>query len=85
MSPEAALALLEANFIREPGDIAALNAADYLEALRAASSRGVAGGAVYDAVIAACAEKASATAVLTFNRRDFERLASPGLAVTTPS
>lgn len=37
----------------------------------------VAGGATYDAVILECARAAGAAALLTFNARDFERLAAP--------
>jgi len=42
--------------------------------LDSALAGGIAGGVVYDAVIAACARKGGADRIATFNRRDFERL-----------
>lgn len=44
----------------------------------------VAGGAVYDALIAESALDAGAGEILTSNLRDFERVAPVGLAVPAP-
>jgi len=42
------------------------------------------GGATYDAHIAACARKAGATALVTFNRRHFERLPLGDVRLVVP-
>jgi predicted nucleic acid-binding protein len=60
LSPEDSLVLLEANFVKGARTIALQ-----------AGSKGVAGGQTYDAVIAMCAIKAKASALLTFNPSDF--------------
>jgi predicted nucleic acid-binding protein len=44
---------------------------------------GIAGGSTYDALIAACARKARADAILTWNVADFERV-TDGIEVTSP-
>lgn len=46
---------------------------------------GVAGGQVYDARIVACAVRAGADTVLTFNLGHFERLAGPSVQVRAPT
>jgi predicted nucleic acid-binding protein len=71
LSPGDAWALVEANFV-ERRNVAALDSAAYVALLRELAERGVGGGRTYDAVIAACAREAKATALLTFNRRHFE-------------
>ena len=43
----------------------------------------IAGGSTYDAVVAACARKAKAGVILTWNVRDFERVAE-GVEVASP-
>ena len=70
LSPEDSLVLLEANFIKGARMIA-LQVGSYQELLRQAPKNGVAGGQTYDAVIAMCAIKAKASALLTFNPSDF--------------
>jgi predicted nucleic acid-binding protein len=42
--------------------------------LEASSTLGIAGGAIYDAVLAHCALKAKARAIYTWNTKDFVRL-----------
>src|SRR5574341_1204230 len=66
VSPEDALALLEANFIRA-ARIVALDARAYRTLLRSSPGAGILGGRTYDAVIAACALKTKGKALLTFN------------------
>ena len=73
LSPRDALDVLEANFIRA-GKIVALDGASYRALLRRAPEEGVVGGRTYDAVIAACADKARAAALLTFNEDHFQPL-----------
>ncbi len=70
LSPEDSLTLLEANFIKGAVMIA-LQVGSYRDLLRQAPKNGVAGGQTYDAVIAMCAVKARASALLTFNPSDF--------------
>jgi predicted nucleic acid-binding protein len=84
LSAADALALLEDNFIRR-GRVVALDVDGYLDLLRGAAAEGDAGGRIYDAVIAACALKARAAALLTFNSSHFEGYSAAGLAVVTPS
>jgi predicted nucleic acid-binding protein len=46
--------------------------------------RGIRGGASYDALIVACALQGGATRLLTFNERDFTRIAPDGLEIVVP-
>jgi predicted nucleic acid-binding protein len=78
-----ALALLEASFI-SPGKIVALDAASYRSLVRQAATDGIVGGRVYDAVIARCATKGKAAALLTFNAPHFLSLAIADLHVVVP-
>jgi predicted nucleic acid-binding protein len=78
-----ALALLEANFLADV-EVVALDAADYRGLLRRAPGSGLAGGAAYDAVVAACATRAGARILLTFNERHFASLAG-SFAVVVPA
>ena len=68
ISPEAALTLLDNNFVKSV-TVIALTAKTYEALLRLAPEKGVAGGRTYDAVIGTCAERGKATTVFTFNRR----------------
>ena len=45
---------------------------------------GLVGGIVHDAHVAACARAAGASALATFNRRDFERLDLGGMTLLAP-
>lgn len=78
-----ALALLDANFVRGV-TVVALDAAAYRSLLRTAPGEGVTGGRIYDAIIAACARKARARTVLTFNITHFTPFAGPDLDVIAP-
>ena len=84
ISPADALALLEGNFMA-PAGVVALTAPGYRQLLRRAASESVAGGRIYDGVIAACALRAKASAFLTFNAGHFADLSAAGLKVVTPS
>jgi predicted nucleic acid-binding protein len=53
-----------------------LSEQEYVSALELASSGTIIGAAVYDALIAHCALKAGADALLTWNVRDFTRFGS---------
>ena len=82
LSPEDAFALLEANFMRST--IIALDRTSYRTLLRRATDDGISGGRIYDAVIAACARKTKANALLTFNAGDFQFLTETGTEIVVP-
>jgi predicted nucleic acid-binding protein len=67
-----ALSLLQANWMG--ADVVALPGADCWDFLGDCDRRGVAGGRTYDALVAACARRAGARLILTWNLRDFERV-----------
>lgn len=83
LRPEDALRLLEANWSGSP--LVALAAAQYWPVLRRCRKLGIAGGAVYDALIAAVARKARVAAVLTWDVDGFERFLEDVPAVRTPA
>ncbi len=78
-----ARALLEANFLAGH-KLIALGEADYRLLVKDASAQGVIGGKTYDCVIAACATKAKAAVLLTFNARDFDSMALASLEIRVP-
>lgn len=62
-----------------------LGAADYSATVRTVAEGRLVGGIVYDALVARAAAKSGAEAILTLNRRDFDRLGSLfGVKVRTP-
>ena len=80
LSAADALAVLDRNWSRvEP---VALTAAESWRALKGAAQSGVTGGRTYDSLIAACARKAKADELLTWNVRHFAM--SPGTHAITP-
>jgi len=81
--PEDAHRLLAENF-REGTRVVGLDGDEVWSLLDAALASQVAGGAIYDAHITACARKAGAARLLTFNRRDFERLDLGGIDLVVP-
>jgi predicted nucleic acid-binding protein len=83
LSPADAWALVEANFIEHARTVA-LSAAAYAKILRGLASQAIGGGRTYDALIAACARPAGATALMTFNPRHFEP-PPEGVSVVDPS
>lgn len=70
--PSTALQLIEENL--EGFQTIVLNVADYRTVLRWLAKLGLAGGAVYDALIARAALKAKAERLLTLNPAHFRRL-----------
>lgn len=82
LSPDDAHALLDANFMRTK--ILTLDGTSYRTLLRRAADDGIAGGQTYDAVIAACALKAKADILLTFNERHFLSLVERGVEIVVP-
>lgn len=84
LSSEQAVLFLEA--IEERLAIVALDSDEYLRAIRKAAVEGIVGGALYDYLLAACAVKAGAEVLYTWNLRDFKRLgADVAKRVRTPS
>jgi predicted nucleic acid-binding protein len=60
--------------VRERLTIVSLDDQEYFKALKASSGLGIAGGAIYDALLGYCAIKAKAQAIYTWNAKDFTRL-----------
>jgi len=82
LRPRDALAVLEANWAETRS--VALTAPDYRATLRRCRDAGVGGGAVYDALIAACARKARVRELVTWNVADFERFLEDEPLVVSP-
>ena len=81
--PEQARILVEESVGRRL-EIIQLTSEDYLHALRLVAELGLASGALYDALHARCAVKASVDRILTYNVADFERFQLPDIVVTAP-
>lgn len=83
-APEQAILCLEA--VQERLNVVALEAAEYVAAIREAAGTGIEGGTLYDAVLRACATKAKTDVLYTWNTRDFQRLGiKVSRLVRTPS
>jgi predicted nucleic acid-binding protein len=67
-------ALLFLGDLRARLTLVSLDEQEYMEALEAAASINLTGGAVYDALLGRCALKANAEAIYTWNTKDFLRL-----------
>jgi predicted nucleic acid-binding protein len=72
-------AMLFLGDVRERLTIVSLDDKEYFKAIQASSALGIAGGTIYDALLAHCAIKAKAQAIYTWNTRDFTRL-GPAIA-----
>jgi predicted nucleic acid-binding protein len=82
-APEQAILCLET--IEERLSVLALEVAEYVSAIREAAGIGIQGGALYDALLGACAVKAKADILYTWNTRDFQCLgANVSKRVRTP-
>jgi len=66
-------AMLFLENVRERLTIVSLDGQEYFRAIEASSGLGVAGGAIYDSLLAHCALKAKAQAIYTWNTKDFVR------------
>ena len=82
LRPADALALIEANWSAAP--LVALTGAEYRRVLRRCRDAAIGGGAVYDALLAACARKARVETVLTWDAAGFERFLEDAPAVKAP-
>lgn len=83
LSPSDAAALIEANFLTGSRMIA-LDVKTYRDLLKDAPQKGIAGGRMYDWVIAACAIKGEASVLLTFNAKDFFSFSLKEFQITVP-
>lgn len=83
ISPTEAHRVLEANFLAV-GTIVTLDDRSYRTLLDRSASDGIAGGRIYDAVIALCAERAGVKVFVTFNEDDFAGLVAPGIDIVVP-
>ena len=78
-------AMLFIGSIRERLSLVALDGDEYADALEASAKRGIVGGGIYDAILAACAVKAKAERIYSWNGRHYglcgpevtERLLTP--------
>jgi predicted nucleic acid-binding protein len=68
--------------IRDRVTLVSLTQGEYIATIEAAPP--IIGGAIYDGLIARCAEKVSAEVLLTWNRRDFVRFGKVAPIVKTP-
>lgn len=75
VSSAVARAILER--LRRSVDFVAARPASYTTAVERCAARGLRSGAVYDALHLVTAEREAADLLLTFNERDFTRLAEP--------
>lgn len=82
LRPSDALEVIEANWGQT--GLVALTGPDYRATLRRCRDLGIGGGAVYDALIAACARKARVATLVTWDLDGFERFLEDDPAVRTP-
>lgn len=82
--PRAAIEILER--MQQRSTVISLDAREYLEAIEGMSRRGIGGAMVYDALLLACARKAQAKRIYTWNLRHF-RMIAPDIAerIAAPS
>ncbi len=73
ISPTLALRLIREN-IEAVADIVSLTEDEYMQIVINMAELGLAGGVVYDAIIAMAAKKSNCAALLTLNKRDFVRV-----------
>src|SRR5213593_1535675 len=83
ISAKDACTVLQANFVKNMKTIA-LSPSAYPSLLDFASSAGISGARVYDALIAATARQARAQTLVTFNASRFEGLAGEDLQIAVP-
>lgn len=83
LSPADAHRILEETF-RHRAVVVGLDGDDGWALLSSSVPLEIAGGSTYDAHIVACARKAAATTLLTFNRRHFERCELGGIELVVP-
>lgn len=83
LSPADAWTVLSESF-REQAQLAAHSTRESWTLIRRLAESGLGGGIVYDAVILEAARDGGATAILTFNARDYERLGREDIEIVVP-
>jgi predicted nucleic acid-binding protein len=83
LSPDDARSLLEGSFVKT-AEIAVLTSDAAWSSIEDLSSRELGGGVIYDAAIARAAFQGGASVLLTWNVKDFLRVAPPGLDIRQP-
>jgi predicted nucleic acid-binding protein len=83
LSPAEALSIIDTTFGNAPRTVA-LTPAEYWSLVRRAPVSSIAGGRVYDALIAACARKAAPVTLLTLNAEHFSPFEDGSLRIATP-
>jgi predicted nucleic acid-binding protein len=79
-------AMLFLRDIRDRLTIVSLSAHEYFGVVETSAAEGIAGGAVYDALLGHCALKSKAQTIYTWNTKDFVRLGDEiARRVKTPS
>lgn len=73
VSPAVALQIIERNILGLM-EVVALTGQEYADLIRYLSGIGIAGGAVYDGIIACAADKAQVDHIVTLNAKDFHRV-----------
>jgi predicted nucleic acid-binding protein len=73
LSPKASLEIVD-QILDVPVHSVQLSTTDYRAVLQSQAALGLAGGSIFDALIAAAAKKVHADVLLTLNLRDFERV-----------
>jgi hypothetical protein len=85
LSASVALQVLRSSFLERAAAVVALDADGYIELLQRAPTEQIAGGRIYDAVIAACAVQARVNVLLTFNDQHFRPLLPREIEIVVPS
>jgi len=83
LAPDEAFRILEESWAPYP--TVSLSANLYWRVLRDAGSASIAGGLIYDALIAATARRGGAQVLLTWNVEHFARFSHGNLEVVSPS
>lgn len=83
ISPAEAIRVLETNFLAT-GTIVTLDRHSYRTLLNRSARDGIAGGRLYDAVIALCAERAPVQVLVTFNEDHFSGVLPPEIEIVVP-
>lgn len=81
-SPEEAHAILRGSW--KDRESVSLSSREHWELLDSARAASIAGGRTYDALIAACARRANAAVLLTWNVSHFEGFGGSGLEIMSP-
>jgi predicted nucleic acid-binding protein len=82
LSEQDAFRLLEENFAKTP--IVTLTSTQYWRVLKESTEKKISGGQIYDALIAACARKARAPVLLTWNQDHFGPFQDRNLCIKGP-